>query len=35
MIAPYVVMAVVLVLLALMIRLSPLPEIDTDGADAR
>jgi FHS family L-fucose permease-like MFS transporter len=30
-IAPYVVMAVVLCLLALMIRLSPLPEIDTDG----
>src|SRR5687767_7156058 len=30
-IGPYVVMAVVLVLLALMIRLSPLPEIDTDG----
>jgi glucose/galactose transporter len=33
-IAPYVVMAVVLGLLALMIRLSPLPEIDTDGAPA-
>ena len=30
-IGPYVVMAAVLVLLALMIRLSPLPEIDTDG----
>lgn len=33
-IAPYVVMAVVLGLLALMIRVSPLPEIDTDGDDA-
>jgi FHS family L-fucose permease-like MFS transporter len=29
-----VVMAAVLVLLALMIRLSPLPEIDTDGGDS-
>jgi glucose/galactose transporter len=34
-IAPYVVMAVVLGLLALMIRLSPLPEIDTDGGPQR
>jgi FHS family L-fucose permease-like MFS transporter len=33
-IAPYLVMAGVLVLLALMIRLSPLPEIDTDGGAA-
>jgi FHS family L-fucose permease-like MFS transporter len=33
-IGPYVVMAAVLVLLALMIRLSPLPEIDTDGGDS-
>jgi FHS family L-fucose permease-like MFS transporter len=33
-IGPYVVMAVVLVLLAVMIRLSPLPEIDTDGPEA-
>jgi len=30
-IAPYAAMAVVLMLLALMIRLSPLPEIDADG----
>ena len=34
-IGPYVVMAVVLVGLALMIRLSPLPEIDTDGPEAQ
>jgi FHS family L-fucose permease-like MFS transporter len=33
-IAPYAAMAVVLVLLALMIRLSPLPEIDADGEAA-
>jgi glucose/galactose transporter len=32
-IAPYVVIAVVLLVLAVMIRLSPLPEIDTDGGD--
>jgi glucose/galactose transporter len=33
-IAPYVAMAAVLVLLALMIWLSPLPEIDDDGIEA-
>jgi len=33
-IGPYLVMAGVLVLLAVMIRLSPLPEIDTDGDDS-
>jgi glucose/galactose transporter len=33
-IAPYVAMAVVLALLALMIWLSPLPEIDDDGTEA-
>ena len=32
-IQPYVIMAAVLFLLALMIRFSPLPEIDTDGGD--
>ncbi len=32
-IQPYVIMAAVLFLLALMIRFSPLPEIDTNGAD--
>lgn len=32
-IVPYAVMAGVLVLLALMIRFSPLPEIDTDGGE--
>ncbi|HET7535178.1 MAG TPA: sugar MFS transporter [Candidatus Didemnitutus sp.] len=33
-ISPYVIMAGVLLVLALLIKLSPLPEIDTDGADA-
>ncbi len=33
-IAPYAAMAIVLALLALMIRLSPLPEIDTGGEEA-
>ena len=33
-IAPYAVMAGVLLLLALLIKLSPLPEIDTNGSDA-
>ncbi len=32
-IVPYVVMAIILVLLALMIRWSPLPDIDTDGSN--
>jgi FHS family L-fucose permease-like MFS transporter len=34
-IAPYLIMAVVLVLLAVMVRLSPLPELDTDGGSGR